>query len=46
MHEPWALALPYAYDEDDADDINEYVTRVRKLKKVVEQLLECTPAQR
>lgn len=36
----WALALPYTYDEDDVDDINEYVTKLCKLKKVVEELLE------
>lgn len=37
----WALGLlPYAYDENDIDDINEYVARLSQLKRVVEGLLE------
>jgi hypothetical protein len=38
--------LPYAYDEDDADKINEYVTKLRELRKVVEELLESIPRQK
>ena len=36
----WALALPYTYDKSDIDDLEEFVNNLRKLKKVVETLLE------